>query len=40
MKCAKEMADDLISQAERDAEDERMVEQIENRFRDAMECGV
>ncbi len=36
MECAKDMADDLISQAERDAEDER----VENRFRDAMECGV
>ena len=36
LECAKEMADELISQAERAAEDER----IENRFRDAMECGV
>ncbi len=36
LECAKEMADELISQAEGAAEDER----IENRFRDAMECGV
>lgn len=40
MECAKEMADELIRQFEQALEDERTLAQIENRFRDAMECGV